>query len=224
MAGAVIRACSSCKRSARHQLPSSMPKRVPWLRTQHVRPRTPSSRPSLPNRGHRTAIALPSLRRHSRTLAQPSDLRRTPTMLPVALPVRTPSVGVGVLVSRDDEWLLLRRANVHGDGTWSTPGGHLDFGEDPADCARREAAEETGLRVGEVRFLGVTSDIFDTHRHYITLWFEATNVDGEATLSAPEEMSELGWFPRRELPELLFAPLRRLLDGECFGPGVGRHS
>ena len=101
------------------------------------------------------------------------------------------------------------------------PGGHLDFGEDPADCARREAAEETGLRVGEVRFLGVTSDIFDTHRHYITLWFEATNVDGEATLSAPEEMSELGWFPRRELPDYCSRRCADCSMASVSGPASG---
>jgi 8-oxo-dGTP diphosphatase len=137
-------------------------------------------------------------------------------------PAPTPLVGVGVVISRDDHWLLQRRANVHAAETWSTPGGHLDFGEDPVDCARREAAEETGLRVAEVRFLGVTNDIFDARRHYITLWFEATSFDGEATLSAPAEMSELRWFPRRELPEPLFPPLRRLLEGDCFGRGVQR--
>jgi 8-oxo-dGTP diphosphatase len=131
-----------------------------------------------------------------------------------------PLVGVGVVISRADEWLLQRRANVHGEGTWSTPGGHLEFGENPADCARREAFEETGLRVADVRFLGVTSDLFDESRHYITLWFEATDVDGEASLLAPEEMSELLWFPRTDLPKPLFAPLQQLLDGDCFGTGV----
>ena len=144
-------------------------------------------------------------------------------MTAMAVPTHIPFVGVGVVISRGNEWLLQRRANVHGKGTWSTPGGHLDFGENPADCARREAAEETGLRVREVCFLGVTSDIFDASRHYITLWFEATNFDGEPLLAAPEEMSELRWFPRDRLPEPLFPPLRRLLDGECFGTGIGPH-
>lgn len=33
-------------------------------------------------------------------------------------------------------------------GLWSFPGGGLRLGETMADCARREALEETGLRLG----------------------------------------------------------------------------
>lgn len=66
-----------------------------------------------------------------------------------------PRIGVGSIVSRGDEILLVRRASVHGWGTWSTPGGHLDHGETLEACAARE-------------------------------------------------MSDLGWFSRDELPNLLF--------------------
>lgn len=47
----------------------------------------------------------------------------------------TPRVGVGVIITKDQHVLLLRRHSVHGAGTWSTPGGHLDFGESPEACA-----------------------------------------------------------------------------------------
>jgi 8-oxo-dGTP pyrophosphatase MutT (NUDIX family) len=40
---------------------------------------------------------------------------------------------------------------------WELPGGHCSPGEDPADTAVREAEEETGLRVGRVRLVGVYS-------------------------------------------------------------------
>jgi 8-oxo-dGTP diphosphatase len=78
-----------------------------------------------------------------------------------------------------------RRKNVHGGGTWSTPGGHLDFGEDPRACAVREVAEETGLTVGRIEFVGVTNDVFGSESHYITLWFAAEGVSGNATVAAP---------------------------------------
>ncbi len=127
-----------------------------------------------------------------------------------------PRVGVGVVIERDDELLLLRRRNVHGEGTWSSPGGHLELGERPAACAVREAAEEPGLVLDGVTFIGVTNDVFEDERHYVTLWFAATGFTGEAVIVAEYEMSELGWFPRDRLPEPLFAPLRRLLDGEVL--------
>ncbi len=66
------------------------------------------------------------------------------------------------------------------------------------------------------RFVGVTNDVFDEERHYVTLWFEAICEEGEARLVAPYEMSEVRWFDRAELPTPLFPPLQRLLDGDVF--------
>jgi 8-oxo-dGTP diphosphatase len=133
-------------------------------------------------------------------------------------PAPHPRVGVGVLIRRGDEILLQRRKGVHGAGSWSTPGGHLDFGESPADCAVREAAEETGLALRDPKFIGVTNDVFDQQRHYVTLWFEATCEGGEPTIAAPYEMSDIGWFGSGSLPSPLFPPLLRLLDREVLAP------
>ena len=43
-----------------------------------------------------------------------------------------PYVGVGCIVVRGDGQLLMVQNHR---GRWSTPGGHLDFGESPAECA-----------------------------------------------------------------------------------------
>jgi ADP-ribose pyrophosphatase YjhB (NUDIX family) len=40
---------------------------------------------------------------------------------------------------------------------WGLPGGILEIGESPAECARREAFEETGLRVNPIRLTAVLS-------------------------------------------------------------------
>lgn len=128
---------------------------------------------------------------------------------------RVARVGVGLVVRRGDELLLVRRRGAHGEGTWSTPGGNLEFGEEPAICAVREAREETAVEVGAPRFLAVTNDVFEAEgKHYVTLWYEADYRAGEAANAAPYELSEVAWFRHDELPEPLFAPLRRLLDGE----------
>ena len=136
-------------------------------------------------------------------------------------PSTAPRVGVGVIIQQGDKMLLQRRKNVHGAGTWCSPGGHLDFGEDPETCAIREAAEETGLDVRGATFVGVTNDVFDRGRHYVTLWFLASSFTGEPVIAAAYEISEMDWFASDDLPEPLFPPLRRLLDGECWGPGLG---
>jgi len=120
-------------------------------------------------------------------------------------------------VTKGDRVLLLRRTNVHGSDTWATPGGHLDFGESPEQCAIREVKEETGVEIGEVEFRAVTNDFFEAEgKHYLTLWFEAEHKSGEAGVAAPEEMSEVGWFGWGKLPSPLFLPLQNLLDGKCY--------
>ena len=126
-------------------------------------------------------------------------------------------MGVGLVVRRRDELLLVRRAGTHGSGTWSTPGGHLDYGEEPAACAAREAEEETGVSIGPARFTGVTNDIFeDEGKHYITLWFEAEHESGEAAPLASHELDAVGWFHEDGLPEPLFPPLLKLLGGKTL--------
>ena len=65
-----------------------------------------------------------------------------------------PRIGVGVIVTKGDRVLLIKRKGAHGQGTWSTPGGHLEYGESPEECAARETAEETGVDITGVRALG----------------------------------------------------------------------
>ena len=134
----------------------------------------------------------------------------------------TPLVGVGVIVFKEDELLLLERATSHGIGTWSTPGGHLEYGESLELCAIRETEEETGVNVANPRFRGITNDLFEAeNKHYITLWMEADYSSGEASINAEYEVSRVGWFKLDALPEPLFLPLQNLLEGNCYPPSAG---
>ncbi len=129
------------------------------------------------------------------------------------------SVGVGMIITRDDSVLLLRRKGVHGEGTWSTPGGHLEFGESFEECAVREAKEETNIEVTNVQFRAVTNDVFAAERkHYVTIWMEAKYSGGEAIINAAYEVADVGWFPWDALPQPLFSPFRHLLEGKAH-PG-----
>ena len=134
-----------------------------------------------------------------------------------------PRIGVGILVRRGREVLLIRRRGVHGSGTWSAPGGHLDPGESLEQCAAREAREETGVEVGNVRFLAVTNDVFeDERKHYLTVWMEGDYLGGEAAVEAEYEMSAVGWFKWDALPDELFLPLENLVEGRCYPPSAVR--
>lgn len=60
---------------------------------------------------------------------------------------RRPWVGVGVVVWRDNQLLLVRRGRPPAMGSWSLPGGAQEVGETIYQAAMREVAEETGLAV-----------------------------------------------------------------------------
>ena len=69
-----------------------------------------------------------------------------------------PIVGVGAVILRDGEVLIVRRANPPLQGEWSIPGGALDLGEKLRDGVAREVSEETGLDVE----VGPVLDVFDS--------------------------------------------------------------
>ena len=130
-----------------------------------------------------------------------------------------PQVGTGMIITRNDKVLLMKRKGPHGKGTWSTPGGHLDFGETPEACAAREAKEEVGLEVTDVRFRTVTNDIFEaTGKHYITIWMEGKSASGEPYIASEEEAEEIGWYAWDALPSPLFLPLENLVKQNSYPP------
>ena len=66
-----------------------------------------------------------------------------------------PLIGISVLVMKEGKLLLGKRKGSHGEGEYASPGGHLEHLESFATCALRETMEETGLVIGEPRFLRV---------------------------------------------------------------------
>ena len=128
-----------------------------------------------------------------------------------------PRVGVAVIVRRGNAVLLgKRRSASHGDGVWQFPGGHLEWGEAIADCARREALEETGLGVEVEGYGPYTNDTFaatDTQpaKHYVTLFVLTRSEQGEAQRLEPDKCDEWRWFTWDALPEPLFLPIQHLL-------------
>ncbi len=102
---------------------------------------------------------------------------------------------------------MQRRTGAHGAGTWSLPGGKLDFGESLETCGAREALEETGVIVKNVRILTFTNDIFtQEHKHFITAWLESDWAENEPHIMEPHRITELAWHTFHDLPSPLFEP------------------
>jgi 8-oxo-dGTP diphosphatase len=125
-----------------------------------------------------------------------------------------PRIGVAAVITMDNQLLLIRRKRSHGAGSWAVPGGHLEFGESPAECAIREALEEVGLHVNNPRFTALTNEIFESdNKHYLTIWMTVDCAENEEVIPAEDEVAEWGWFKYDKLPEPLFLPLQNLVDG-----------
>lgn len=129
-----------------------------------------------------------------------------------------PKIGIGVIILKDNRVLMLKRKNAHGAGSWSFPGGHLEFSEGIEECARREVLEEAGIRVSNLRPGPFTNDIFEGEgKHYVTLFMIADHDSGEARIMEPHKSDGIGWFEWSNLPKPLFIPVQNLLK-QGFSP------
>jgi 8-oxo-dGTP diphosphatase len=127
--------------------------------------------------------------------------------------LHSPRVGVGVIVIRDGLVLLGKRRGSHGAGTWSAPGGALEFAEDILDCAARELMEETGLAASSLELGPYTNDIFkDEGKHYVTIFVVARGIQGNPTKLEPDKCEGWAWFKWGQWPAPLFQPMQSLLQ------------
>ncbi len=99
-------------------------------------------------------------------------------------PIR-PHVGVGVLLVKDDQLLLVKRKYDPDAGYWSIPGGHLDLGERVETAAEREAYEETGFKVKTSKLAGIIDKIMydengEIEYHYVLINYFVEHLEGDS--------------------------------------------
>ncbi|HVE20873.1 MAG TPA: NUDIX hydrolase [Acidocella sp.] len=107
-----------------------------------------------------------------------------------------PQVGIGIVVLRGEEVLLVRRGKPPGKGAWSLPGGRQELGETAEACARRELLEETGIIVGPLTLIAHVDSIHRNRTgriefHYTILDFGGLYESGAAVPG--DDVSELAW-------------------------------
>jgi mutator protein MutT len=119
-----------------------------------------------------------------------------------------PVVGVGGVVVRDGQALLIRRGKPPLLGRWMIPGGTVEVGETLVEALVREMEEETGLRVEPQQVLTVVDRIErDGDRvayHFVIVDYLCEWISGEAR--AGSDAQEVAWAREEELPSYDLTP------------------
>ena len=116
---------------------------------------------------------------------------------------RNPVPGVVVVIEKDGQVLLGKRAGGFGKGKWGLPQGYIEFDEDFLTAAIREVKEETGLEVEIQSIINVVSNKLSPSLHTLAIVLLAGVKTGE--LCACDDLDTLDWFPLSgPLPEMAF--------------------
>ena len=115
-----------------------------------------------------------------------------------------PAVTADIVVLREAEVLLIRRAHPPFEGCWALPGGFLDEDETLEACAARELMEETGVAADTLRLVGTYSEPKRDPRHRTVTVAFLTRVATGTEASAGDDAAEAAWFALDALPPLAF--------------------
>lgn len=133
---------------------------------------------------------------------------------------KTVGVGVGVLIFNQHNQILMgKRLDGVGSGTWSPPGGHLEFGETFEETAVRETFEEVGIVIETPTFISLTNNFFkEDGKHYIVIFMKGIYDNAQPILHKERhKITEWQWFDLNDLPKNIFPPFKRVLSDEGYG-------
>ncbi len=144
--------------------------------------------------------------------------------------IQKPGVGFGIMILKEGKLLLGKRHDdsekasslLHGEGTWTMPGGKLHFQEGIKTAAARETLEETGIKIKNLELISVSNDIvFDNH--FVTIGFLSADFEGKPKTMEPDEITRWEWFDLNNLPKPLFPPsakiIKNYLDKKIYQDG-----
>lgn len=129
---------------------------------------------------------------------------------------KTIGVGAGVVIMRDGKTLLAKRKGAHAAGHFGSLGGHVEYGESPIETIKREAREELGIEIGNIRFASCTNMV-KYGKHYVDISFVAEILSGEPEIQEPDKIESVGWYALDDLPSPLFEPVRIVLEAMKTG-------
>src|SRR5689334_17567512 len=120
-----------------------------------------------------------------------------------------PLLGVGAVIIKKDQVLVVRRANPPLQGQWSIPGGLVNTGETTKEAVIREIREETSLTIEPVELVEVFERILrDTHSrvqyHFVVIDYLCRLLSGVPVPGT--DVNEIRWARFEDLPVLGVTP------------------
>jgi len=110
---------------------------------------------------------------------------------------KNPYPASDIIITKNNGIVLIHRKNF--PFGWAIPGGFIDYGESAETAAIREAKEETGLDVRNLKLFGVFSKPGrDPRFHTISIVFTA---DGKGKIKAGDDACKAKIFYKNALPE-----------------------
>jgi 8-oxo-dGTP diphosphatase len=125
-------------------------------------------------------------------------------------------VGVAGIIRRGDRVLLTKRSRLIAEGgKWCLPGGQVKKFEHAEDAVTREVKEEVGLSTRKARLLFAHEEFLRRlHLHAVVFTF-VLETTGEP--KANWEVSQMGWFTKKEIEKLDMAFTHKDILRKYFG-------
>ncbi len=128
--------------------------------------------------------------------------------------------GVGVMILNKEGKVLIGKrhpdpkkagSKLHGEGTWTFPGGSLELGETFEEAGIRETKEECGLVLKNIRVLALNQDM-DAGAHFVTIGLFCDEFEGEPKVLESDTITKWEWFDLNNLPTPMYLPSKKLLE------------
>jgi len=116
---------------------------------------------------------------------------------------RNAKPAVGLLIEKNGALLFVRRERAPYKGYWDIPGGFLEEEEDAGTGAKREAREETGLRIAVDDLIGVYHDK-NGDDYTLNLYYTAHVTGGRE--KPGDDADDLRWFDVGDIPRRIAFP------------------
>ncbi len=112
-----------------------------------------------------------------------------------------PILSTLVYCLNDGQVLMMQRRKEPNFGLWVAPGGKIEIGESPYECAARELEEETGLHARSLVFRGLITEVSpQPDWQWMLFLYVVTDFSGDVGASHRE--GALKWWPVSEVSQL----------------------